>query len=297
MSNKPVYNTEISGSFSTEEIILQSKRILAHPSFINSQILSKFLEFIITEAIHNREQQIKEYSIAVNVLKRPHDFNPHEDAIVRIHAGRLRRALSEYYFTIGINDPIIIHISKGSYIPHFCRPEDKKRLVVQADFPVSNEASDNPIVAIFPFGATPDNRELHEFSSELGEHLLAEFSRFSKISLIGYYSRDLKSKIEENILDAGKMIGANFILTGTIQLMDNYIRIHINFLNAQTGRILMAKYFHEEFTHKAQFDLIDSLAKSIMNTLTTMKSMIFLASIDLIGLIKSIISQEIFQIL
>ncbi len=258
---------EISGSFSTEEIMLQSKRILAHPSFSNSQILSNFLEFIISEVIHNREQQIKEYSIAVNVLKRPLDFNPHEDAIVRIHAGRLRRALSEYYFTMGIHDPIIIQISKGSYIPHFSRQEEEKQPVIQELFPISNELPDNPVVAIFPFVVTPESRELHEFSSELGECLIAEFSRFREISLIGYYSGETKSKIEENILDAGKLIGANFILTGTIRLRGKNICVHIDYLNAQTGRILMAKYFHEEFTGKANFDLIESLARSVMHTL------------------------------
>jgi hypothetical protein len=46
------------------------------------------------------------------------------DAIVRIHAGRLRRALKEYYYDAGKNDPIVIEIPKGSYIPVF-QPKNK----------------------------------------------------------------------------------------------------------------------------------------------------------------------------
>ena len=44
-----------------------------------------------------RSNTIKEYTIAVNVLNKPVSFKPQHDAIVRIHAGRLRRALNYYY--------------------------------------------------------------------------------------------------------------------------------------------------------------------------------------------------------
>ena len=54
-----------------EEINNQLHRILEYPAFRSSWVLTKFLEFIISETIHERDQQIKEYSIAVNVLNRP----------------------------------------------------------------------------------------------------------------------------------------------------------------------------------------------------------------------------------
>ena len=103
--------------FLAEEINDQIKRILNSPGFRNSPTLSRFLSFVVSEAKLGHQQQIKEYSIAVNVLNRPPDFKPQDDAVVRIHAGRLRRALSEYYLIEGIHDPIIIHIPKGGYIP------------------------------------------------------------------------------------------------------------------------------------------------------------------------------------
>lgn len=50
-------------------------------------LLSNFLRYIVTETLDQRQQHIKEYSIAVNALSRPSHFNPHDDAMVRIHAG------------------------------------------------------------------------------------------------------------------------------------------------------------------------------------------------------------------
>src|SRR5215203_788026 len=120
---------KVSAIFATEEINDQVKRILDFPIFQNSPVLSRFLGFIIDETIQKKQTSIKEYSIAINVLYRSRDFNPNLDSIVRIHAGRLRRALNDYYLTQGIYDPIIIDIPKGSYIPKFVESGASKPMV------------------------------------------------------------------------------------------------------------------------------------------------------------------------
>ena len=98
--------------FSNPLIREQLNRILSSATFNNSRILSGFLEFVITETLAGKEKEIKEYTIGVNVLSRSSSFNPQFDAIVRTHAGRLRRALKEYYADSGRKDPIQIDIPK-----------------------------------------------------------------------------------------------------------------------------------------------------------------------------------------
>ena len=88
-------------NFPEAEIREQLNRILSTPAFKNSRVLSGFLEFVVEETLAGRDQEIKEYTIGVHVLSRDSDFNPQLDAIVRIHAGRLRRALKEYYHETG----------------------------------------------------------------------------------------------------------------------------------------------------------------------------------------------------
>jgi len=79
--------------FSSAEILEELNRILSVQEFQNSPVLSRFLEYVVRETIEGREKELKEYNIAVEALARKTDFNPQFDAIVRIHAGRLRRAL------------------------------------------------------------------------------------------------------------------------------------------------------------------------------------------------------------
>jgi TolB-like protein len=109
--------------YSREEIHLQLQRIFTDQAFAVSDILRRFLSFIVEETLDGRSNQIKEYTIGVNVLHKPCNFNPSQDAIVRIHAGRLRRALHHYYKEVGVADPIRIEMPKGSYLPVFSENE------------------------------------------------------------------------------------------------------------------------------------------------------------------------------
>jgi TolB-like protein/Tfp pilus assembly protein PilF len=94
-------------------------RILASDVFRNARRPSQFLRFIVESALADKEKRIKEYLIGVEVFERPADYDPKSDPVVRIEAGRLRKKLSEYYAGSGANDPIIVELPKGGYIPTF----------------------------------------------------------------------------------------------------------------------------------------------------------------------------------
>ena len=236
---------EVRINFSVEEINNQVKRILNYPLFKNSPVLSRFLEFIIHETFQNNESQIKEYTIAIKVLYRSRDFNPSADSIVRIHAGRLRRALSDYYLTEGIYDPIIIRIPKGSYVPEVMGSDAVE--TINFKLPVSQEQVHKPIVAVFPFRVMKQTEDMDELPGLLEGQLSEELLSFHDVSVIGYYSIDMQSKINENILEAGKSAGADYIITGSITCIGKHIRVLINFLVTATGEVLLCKSFDRTF--------------------------------------------------
>jgi len=232
---------EVSTIFPIEDINEQTRRILDFPMFKSSPVLSRFLEFIIFETVHKREIQIKEYSIAIHVLNRSRDFNPTGDSIVRIHAGRLRRALNDYYLTVGIYDPIIITIPKGCYVPEFSESESGKPLA--RILPVSQEISNKPYVAIFPFRSVTEKEGIPEFLMGVQEQLSEQLLSFHDISVIGYFSDELNAKIKSNVLEAGKLAGADYIITGSLTYIGDHIRVAINLLVTATGVVLLCKSF------------------------------------------------------
>jgi adenylate cyclase len=97
----------------------QVERICEASDFAHSERLKRFLRFIVDETLSGRGDRLKAYAIALSVFERDQSFDPQADPIVRIEAGRLRRALEHYYFTDGVHDPVSITVPKGCYVPHF----------------------------------------------------------------------------------------------------------------------------------------------------------------------------------
>lgn len=95
----------------------QLARVLTSPDFDVPVRLHAFLNFVVNEVLEERGDRIKAFSIATKAFGRGDDFDAMNDPVVRIEAGRLRRALERYYLLAGFDDPILIHIPKGTYTP------------------------------------------------------------------------------------------------------------------------------------------------------------------------------------
>jgi adenylate cyclase len=105
--------------FSCPHIREQVTRILGGADFRHAERLRRFLLFIVEETLCGRGDRLKAYSIALAVFDRGATFDPQLDPIVRVEAGRLRRALEHYYVTEGAYDRVLIGVPKGGYVPRF----------------------------------------------------------------------------------------------------------------------------------------------------------------------------------
>jgi len=102
-----------------EAIRAQLERILESRQFVRSQSLSKFLRYVVEETIADRGPGIKEYVLGIEVFGRGENFDPRIDPIVRVQAAKVRSRLEEYYKSEGSEDPLIIEMPKGAYVPAF----------------------------------------------------------------------------------------------------------------------------------------------------------------------------------
>jgi hypothetical protein len=104
---------------STEEATAELNTVLAAPAFTRSPRLSRLLTYLCTKYFAGEADQIKEYSIGVEVLDRPTSFDPANDAGARVEVHRLRRRLQQYYETDGASRKIRLVIPIGHYVPAF----------------------------------------------------------------------------------------------------------------------------------------------------------------------------------
>src|SRR6478735_8211095 len=126
-----------SASFTPAQIAAQVNKISSSSTLKNSPVLCQFLQFVVDETLGGNGERIKEYTIGTKVLGRKSDFDPQLDAIVRIHAGRLRRALNEFYSGEGKGDVMRISIPKGGYTPDFTPNGQREDLFVRDVAPFS----------------------------------------------------------------------------------------------------------------------------------------------------------------
>jgi adenylate cyclase len=104
---------------SEEAIRAQLERILGHPEFHATEKMRDFLRFVVEQTLAGNARQLKGFTIATEVFGRDEDFDAAQDPVVRIQAGRLRRAMERYYLVAGVWDPVHIDIPKGGYVPVF----------------------------------------------------------------------------------------------------------------------------------------------------------------------------------
>jgi len=81
--------------------------------------LLQLLNFVVGSTLRGEAGHLKETTIGVEVFGRSPDYDPKVDTIVRSQAWRLRTKLRRYYASEGANDPMIIDIPTGQYVPAF----------------------------------------------------------------------------------------------------------------------------------------------------------------------------------
>ena len=88
-------------------------------AFRRSPKVSRLLRYLCDKQLDGQGDQITEYGIAIEVLGRDEQFDPQQDALVRVNLLHLRKKLREYYAGAGVNHDIRIVIPNGQYAPQF----------------------------------------------------------------------------------------------------------------------------------------------------------------------------------
>lgn len=102
-----------------ERIDEELARIASAPDFARAPVMRRLLEFLVRETLAGRGESLKAYSVAVDGLGRPEDFDAQSDSYPRVQVGRLRRMLDAYYAREGAGDTLRLHIPPGQYAVFF----------------------------------------------------------------------------------------------------------------------------------------------------------------------------------
>ena len=268
------------GSGSIEELDLPTDAIWAEfhsitgsSSFATSDRLIKFLRFVIEEALADRANRLKEYTIALEVFDQDENFNPQTNTIVRVHAGRLRRRLERYYLTDGSGDELRIDIPKGGYAPVFHRMSQARPAAAE---PAAEAAPTNDhigvmptgqSIAVLPFDNLSADPEQGYFADGIAEEILNALTRFTELRVIARHSTFKYKGQPVDVRDVGRDLDADFVLEGSVRKGGDTIRVTAQLLNAKTAEHLYSDTYDRQLTAANVLEIQDDIAGEIVGTI------------------------------
>ncbi len=93
----------------------QIQRIVQSKAFRTSEVHRNLLTYLAEKSLSGDAENIKEYTVGLDVFGKPDTYDPRQESTVRMHVARLRQKLAEYYRTEGVDDPIFVDLPKGGF--------------------------------------------------------------------------------------------------------------------------------------------------------------------------------------
>jgi serine/threonine-protein kinase len=270
----------------------QLERVLASPGFCRNERLSRFLRFVVEQHLARRDEELKESVIAVEVLGRSSDHDPKQDSIVRTEAARLRARLSEYYLGEGKDDPLVIELPKGGYVPVLRPvvpavetgtpspgPSAKPRLrrvwlgAAMACLAAGLAAAgwwrfhqNAPIpIAVLPLNNLSEDTAHDYFADGLTGEIIRNLSIIEGLAVRSQTSSFAFKGKPQNVRDAGKQLGADYILEGSVQRAGQQLRITAQLVRVSDDFPLWSGRYDRELTDV--FVIQDEISRGIVNSL------------------------------
>jgi len=247
--------------FSSQEIHFQMQKIVSDPVFENSNILKNFLQYIVEQSLQGNSNQLKEYTIAINVLRKPPEFNTQENGIVRIHAARLRRILDLYYKEHGQVDDIRISIPKGNYIPQFSKNIN--------GYHTDGHGTKEPVViGIIPFSNLGDTESEKMLLKGIELQLATALMKFENFFVVGF---QMISDVLKKDHDIKKLINdydLKYMIMGEATVIKKNLRLYVHLIKSKSNQQVWAQMYERKIVNNNYFEIQDDVVNMVLMHLT-----------------------------
>lgn len=250
----------------------QLDRMLGSECFAHAPSLARLLRFIVEQTLAGQAHRLKEYTLGVEVFERGGDFDPRVDTIVRVQGRRLRTKLREYYAGSGRDDPILIALPKGHYVPVFefapTRRSPQRRpsrwrtaiavaaiatlamatLAMLASRPASPPVPANrpPAVVVLPFQDLSESRDQEHIGDGLAEELIHLLAQSSSLRVIARTSAFAFKDRDADIATIARALDVTHVLEGSVRRAGDRVRIAVQLIDAANATHLWSQIYERE---------------------------------------------------
>jgi len=251
-----------------EAILEQLDRILRHEEFHATDKMRDFLRFVVEETLAGNARQLKGFTIAREVFGRDAKFDAAQDPVVRIQAGRLRRAMERYYLTAGRQDPVLITIPKGGYVPVFtAEPIHEPKTGGRSNDDIALPAKSWPSILVLPFETLAGNSETEYLGTGLATELCIGLGSCPEF-------RVMLSEMQVPEIPA-EHLHPDFIVRGTVQQHGDECKVTVQLLSAATGEQLWVDSLKSTLDDTSLITFQEQTARTITARIASVHGAIF----------------------
>ena len=237
----------------------QLARISNSSGFASSTRLCRFLTHVVNRTLDGDGDSLKEFSVAMEVFDRTADYDSNIDAIVRVEARRLRAKLKAYYETA--NDPVLIELRPGSYVPSFRWLGTGLVQEQRQDAQPRRRSS----VAVLPFVNMSPEPEQDYFCDGISEEILNSLTHLPELDVIARTSSFQFKGVAIDIRDVGQRLGADLVIEGSVRKADEQLRITAQAVETACGHHFWSETFGREL--KDVFAIQEEIARAVADLL------------------------------
>lgn len=284
-----------------DEIRAALEKICASPGFANADRICRFLRYAVDASLDHENDKLKETLIGIEVFGRKPTYDPRIDAVVRTEAVKLRARLKSYYETEGLEDPVVIEMPKGAYVPAFRRREEP----VEAPLPSAGTADSSGVIdskrgliktgaaallvvlilggsvwfathkggrtgelssiAVLPFEDLSPQHDQEYFCDGMTEEIIDALTRVGGFRVVARTSSFSFKGKQQDIREIGRKLNVGAVLEGSVRKYGNKLRVTAQLNSVDDGYHLWSETYEREL--KDVFSLQDEISQSIVDTL------------------------------
>ncbi len=211
---------------------------------------------LVRAALDGQHERLKEVAIGIDVFGRSSaDYDPRRDPIVRVEAGRIRDKLARYYAGEGAAESFEIGIPVGSYVPTFARRS-----------PAAKSPKTSGSLAVLPFVVLSQHRDDEAMSNGLANQLIDSLGRIAGLKVVARFSAFKAMEAAPDAKTAGKLLGVNHIVDGSIQRAGSRVRCIAHLSRARDGvRVWSKRFEHDAAADVDWFQLQDEISDAVLD--------------------------------
>ena len=123
-------------------------------------------------------------------------------------------------------------------------------------------------VAVLPFADHGEGDDDLYLAEAIYEEVLTRLARVKSLKVISHTSAERYFESGKPLREVAGALGVSTVLTGSVQRLENQLRIHAQLLDARTEEFLWAERFDRELTARNWFEIQSEIAEQVATALS-----------------------------